>query len=639
MLRRHPTITRPAARLAVTALTATVLASCVGAEARREATDALRHAEDLYDKSPNLADIIQARISDRADFGAHAVRNRHGQPFPASWESPGITFNPGVDPISTPMTLQQFVDRLRLQLRIPVILDLAPPQAMGASNGAMGGDTQFGGASLSAPNAVGASPGTAPATAPTSVARLDASSSDPVRRLIDDANQTSQGGASAGGSTPAQFLPFGSSVSAAAGPDPSTCKVGFPSRVMPLSQRLLFVDSTCGVRSHYDGTRIVIRRYVEELMTLAAFSGKDNYKAGVGGSSSGGANGNGANGNSGMGGMGGMGGTGSSGGSSSSGTMSASTTWDTDVFAEVTAGIRARVPRDAIVMPSPSANGITVVAPPDALDRARDYVANFNQTSSRQLNLRIEVLETSISNSDSFGTDVTVAIKDRWSKLNFSGKGVASNAGAGAGCITAGVPTTGFFDAVKDIAGTSITACALAREGIAKVLDSRSFIVPNNGVFPLDEAMLYDYVSGATPGQPTSAGTIVSGGIQTSTTFSGTKLIIQPVLLPDGVVRIRYQATIQGKPPLTSAGTGAEFVKLRDGQPTRTYKQEVSVQNGSSVVVYAEKAKEASTDDAGFGSPQIPLFGGRNTGNTSNRAFVILITPTERDALGRAPTR
>ncbi|MCW2240353.1 hypothetical protein [Azospirillum canadense] len=624
---------RPAAttvaHLAAASLTVSVLASCVGADARREATDALRHAQTLYDQGPNVAEVIQAKITDRPNFGTRAERDRHGHPFPPAWESPGVSFNPGTDPITVPLTLTQIVDRLRLQLRIPVILDLAPPQALSAPSGALGGDTAMPGAASSTPGPDGASSG----TAPSSVARLDPASADPVRRLVDAANQPSQGGASAAGLTPAQFLPPGL-AGPAAGPDPSTCRVTFPERVMPLSRRLLFIDSTCGVRATYDGQRIVIRRYVEELLPLAAFSGKDDFKSDVGGANSGGGNGG-----NGAGGYGNGGLNGSSGGSTSAGSQSANSTWAADVYAEVTNGIRARVPRDALVQASPSANGITVVAPPDALDRARAYVDNFNRTASRQINLRIEVLETNLSNSDSFGTDVTLAIKDRWSKLTFAGKGVASNAGSDAGCVTAGVPTTGFFNAVKDIAGTSFTACALAREGVAKVLDSRSFIVPNGGTFTLDESLLNDYVSGGSAGQTTSAGTVVAGSVQTSTTFSGTKLLIQPVLLPDGVVRMRYQPIIQGKPTFVSAGGSADFVQLRRDQSVVTYKQEVSVQNGSTIVAYAAKGDDASTDDAGFGSPRLPLFGGRITGNTSSRAFVIMITPTERDTLGRAPTR
>lgn len=634
----------PAVAFTTVSLAALLLASCVGAEARRDTRDAYQHASNLADTDGNIAKVIQAKISDRADFGTRAERDRHGVPFPPQWESPGVTLarNPGrVGGVS--MSLTAFVAELRRALQVPVTLDLAPPQAMfGNQNGL----AQIEGTRpvLAAVPGQGAPQEAFPRLS-SSVAALDPTSNDPVQRLIDQANrQQQQGGPQslAGGSFPIT----GPSPSAGlAGFDPNSCVINFPEGTMPLSRRLLFVDSSCGVRSTYDGQKIVIRRYVEEFMPVAAFSGSQTFQSlnGTSSTTTGGSNGGMSNGNGGAanGGGGNNGANGANGnGGAANSSLTGSAEWKNNVFDEVVQGVKARVPRDALVMASDTQNGVTVVAPPEALDRARLYVEDFNRTKSRLVSLKFEVLETTLTDGLNFGTDVTLAIKDRWSKLNFSGSGVPSGlSDSTAGCISAGVPTSGFANAVKDIAGTSVTACMLATEGHAKIVFSRTFLVGNGDTFAFDESTLNDYVCGGSAASSTNAGTVVNGAIQTCTTFAGTKALVKPVILADGLIRLRVQPDLQGAPQFTSAGGAADFVNLRRNQAVRRFTpQDLSVQNGGTVVAYAARADNVTADDAGFGSARLPLFGGHNSSSKTQSVFVILLTPTERDALGRAPT-
>lgn len=632
MLRRH----HPAVAITTASLAGLLLASCVGAEARRDTRDAYQHASNLADTEGNIAKVIQAKIIDRADFGARAERDRHGQPFPPQWENPGVTLTRSQGRMGATLSLTAFVNEMRKALQVPVMLDLAPPQAM------YGGQTSARGEDIRPILTSSPGPGAPPEggnRVTSSVAYLDPTSTDPVQRLIDQANrQQTQGGSP---QAPTGPIPPTNSLSAG-GFDPNSCVISFPDSTMPLSKRLLYVDNTCGVRSTYDGQKIVIRRYVEEFMPVAAFSGSQSFQSLNGSSttSNGAANGGLSNGYGGSAnngnGMNGSNGAGMNG----SGSLAGTAEWKNNVFEEVEKGVRMRVPRDAIVMASDTQNGVTVVAPPEALDRARNYVEDFNRTKSRLISLKFEILETTLTDGMNFGTDVTLAIKDRWSKLNFSGSGVPSGlSDSTAGCISAGVPTSGYASAVKDIAGTSFTACMLATEGHAKIVFSRTFVVGNGDTFAFDESTLNDYVCGGSAASSTTAGTVVNGAIETCTTFAGTKALVKPVLMSDGVIRLRVQPDIQGAPQFTSAGGAADFVNLRRNQAVRRFTpQDLTVQNGGTVVAYAARADNVTTDDAGFGTARLPIFGGHNSSAKTQSVFVILLTPTERDALGRAPT-
>ena len=590
-------------------LTALLLATGVGCSANdadHNAIVAQNRGDQLVDRARdgnNIARVINEKVMDAPYFGTMVTRNQHGQPFPAAWESPGVLFR--TVSASDTMNLTEFASELSAELGIAVSLDLSPPQS---------GIATMSDSSSSSSAGSGAAPSAAVS------AMIAAANPGGVTSSVPLVPGTTMATAA-----PVQ-LPFadtgaGSLRTFVSAPD--NCRIAFPAAVMPLSRRLTFVDATCGVRSTFDGSRISIRRYVEEMFTLASFSSKTTEKIGLGGTSSGGSSSTSTSSSS----------SSSSGPANTPGTQSLNEEWSLDTYTEVVNGIKARVPTDAVVTANPSAHGVTVVAPPDALERVRKYVDNFNGSVSRQISLLVETVEASLDDADNYGVDLTLALKQAWMG-SFTGlpSGMAAATSATLG-VTVPANSKHFL---RNLAGSSDVVHALTTAGKARLLSAKSFVVHNGSTFALDESTLDDYVSGITSSTTSSNGSTMPGAVQTSTVFSGTKLMIEPLVLPDGLIRLRYQPIIQGKPTFISAGTADALVQLRRDQAVRTFIQEASVQNGGTVIAYAARNKNDTSDNAGVGNANFPLLGGHLNGSLSKNVFVILITPVQLDPLARA---
>lgn len=382
----------------------------------------------------------------------------------------------------------------------------------------------------------------------------------------------------------------------------------------PLSGLLDAVASHYGVNWRFDGKGINISRFETRTFVVEAMPGTANVTDGLQAENTGG---------------GGGGASGSSGGGSSTSSLDQKSELKStfDYWAELQESITTILGGVGALKTSPSGGTVTVITTPEIMRTVAQYMEEENRRNTRQVAITVELFTVSLSDSENFTTNLSVAFQD----LDIGGFNLTG-------------PNLG---AVSSETGSELSAAVLSptskwsgSEGLVRALStlgnvSRVARIPvttlNNR--PASRRIGRDkaYLASVSVSQSGDSN-FQQASLTPGVVREGFSLQVTPRILGDGRILIQYSLSVVEllQDPIEQIDVGDNSLQLPETS-SRVFVQQAMLNNGDSLVLSGFDEDRQQSNNSGFGNPYNWLMGGQATGNKTREMFFLTMTPREID--------
>lgn len=367
--------------------------------------------------------------------------------------------------------------------------------------------------------------------------------------------------------------------------------------------------------TYRDGA-VLIERFQTETFELSVFGGQTQYSMVLGGSS-----------------------TGTSGGSSGAQGQTAATL-DVSESGKLEALLGLKAAVDALVSPAGGSvvvNEVSgrfiVTAPRDVMARVRELVHTEDQAMQRQAQIQFDVYSVITTDTDERGIDWTLVYQN-----------LAATWGAAVSSPTTLTGTLTGSTGIKILtpSGTGPTSDTAARWGgssavlslLNQVGESASHrpvsLIALNRQWARKTALKTDgYVSETTPASSSySSGGGGSPGLKTASVTTGDKILVQPAILDNGTILLKFGISLTELLGLfdVTAGAGATLQKVQTPVTSGTDDQGTVRLRPGEVMVVSGLARRLSTNDRRTLTENAPIgLGGSRKGTVKREEFLVVI--------------
>lgn len=280
--------------------------------------------------------------------------------------------------------------------------------------------------------------------------------------------------------------------------------------------------------SYRDGV-VLIERYVTESFELAAFGGSQNYKMSLTGAA--------AAGNGGA-------------------TMDVTEDGSIEFLNAIKAAVDQLVkPTNGSTVMNLATGRITVTATKDAMSRVRDMVRIEGASLTRQAQIQFDVYSVTSNRSDEQGVDWSVIfsrLSEAWGATLTAPTSLASSAAGSLGVkVLTGV--TGNTSSIE-FGGSGAVLKLLNEHGSNAKVRPITMIALNRQWARKTNLANNTYVSETTTSS-TSSGT--TGGQKTAVVTTGDKVLVQPAILDDGKIMLKFGLSLTELLSLLSVTSGS----------------------------------------------------------------------------------
>lgn len=399
----------------------------------------------------------------------------------------------------------------------------------------------------------------------------------------DDASSSAAGAAAQPGGAPPGAQP-------SSGTSPSQ---GFVvSYEGPLSGLLSLTCSYFNVNWRYDGTSIVISRYISRSFAMDALPGAISVEAPSGASGE---------------------------GAASSATVTPLATASIDIWDDIQRTLSNIIGTSGTVDISQSSGTVLVTTTTDRMERVSRYLSEENKRLSRQVAISIELYSVEVADESAYGLDLTAALS------SINGMPSLALSGVTSGLTDPASVTINLVDP-NELSGTNGVVQALSTLGKTTRVAQIPITTLNNR--PANQRVAVDtaYVSSISS---TSSGVDnVSTEAETSTITSGLAVSVLPRIMSDGRILLQYALAQGDLLNLESFPIGDNTVQLPEMQGV-SFSQQVMMKSGGTLVLAGFDQSEVYNKGRGVGRPMTWLFGGSTSNNNTRKIMVIAITPRE----------
>ena len=355
------------------------------------------------------------------------------------------------------------------------------------------------------------------------------------------------------------------------------------------------LDLICGyfnVNWVYQGGAIVISRYQTRTFVVDALPGSFSVEP--------------------------PGSTGASGGASSSATATPLASATIDIWQDISSTLDSLIGSDGSVTISQSSGTIVISTTPEKMERVSAYIAEENQRLSAQVAITLELFTVTMDDSQSYGLDLTAALKsiEGLPTINLTGPGGAV---AGGGSLTVNLVEP------SELTGSKGIAQALSKIGHATRVAQIPMTTLNNRPAYQRVAKDQAYVSETST---TTTNTSTTAEISTDTVSTGISVSMLPRIMSDGRILLQYalaQGELLNLPKFTS---GTTTVQLPETQGL-SFSQQVMMKSGSTLILAGYDQSQANSNKAGMLNPSMWPLGGTQDSTKSRQMVVIAITPRQ----------
>ena len=373
------------------------------------------------------------------------------------------------------------------------------------------------------------------------------------------------------------------------------------------------VTSRLGVSWAYRDGAVVIERFVTESFELSAFGGTQDYKMALTG--------------------------GNSGSSSNAGTTgSASSTLDLAEGGKMAAleslkqsieGVIGRTGGSVIV--NEGTGRFFVTATKEVMGRVRDIIKAEDAALQRQAHIQFDIYSVISDDNDEKGVDWSVVyggLTNSWgatikSPTTLTG---SSTAAMGISIITGGSgATSGRFGGSKALLNL------LNQVGTSAMYRPVSMIAMNRQWARKTNLKVDGYVSETTPATASSAGS-GAPGLKTSSITTGDKFMVQPAILDNGSIMLKFGVSLTELLSLfdVTAGSGTTLQKVQTPVTSGTDDQgTIRLLPGEAMVVTGLSRRLSSQDRRTLGDGTPVALGGSRKDRFKREEFLIVVRASQ----------
>jgi type IVB pilus formation R64 PilN family outer membrane protein len=357
---------------------------------------------------------------------------------------------------------------------------------------------------------------------------------------------------------------------------------------------------------------VVIERLVTETFEITAFGGTQEYRVQI---------------------SGGNDGKGTFGGSSS--------VLDVQEQGKLTALESLKRALDQLVTPSGGSVSLnegsgrfTVMAPRDTMARVRELVRSEDASLRRQAHIQFDVYSVVGKDEDQYGVDWSPFVGELMKSWGAKIKSPASLVGTGAASLTYAIAETVADSAdpalkskVSRYGGSSALLQALHQVGDTAQYRPISMVAMNRQWARKTNLKVTGYVAETTPATSTGAGS-GSPGLKTSSVTTGDKFLVQPAIMDDGTIYLKFGVSLTDLLGLfnVNAGSGSSLQTVQTPETSGTDDQgTIRLSPGESMVITGLSRRVAQTDRSGLTQEAPIALGGSIRRNYKREDFLIVV--------------
>ncbi|VTU46187.1 Bundle-forming pilus B (plasmid) [Variovorax sp. SRS16] len=352
--------------------------------------------------------------------------------------------------------------------------------------------------------------------------------------------------------------------------------------------------------SYRDGV-VVIERFISESFELAAFVGTQDYKMSLGATNTGQSGGSGAAGNTG----------------------STTTNLDVTESGKIAALESLRKSIEGMVVPtggsvvlSEGSGRFTVTATKDVMGRVRDVLRHEEAAMMRQAQIQIDVYSVTTNDNDERGVDWSVVYQNLARTWGAAVKSPATLSGSLGGSVG--------YSILQPASGSAGSSATQARFGdssavltlLNQISDTAQYrpvsMIALNRQWARKTNLKTDgYLSETTPATASSVGS-GAPGLKTSSIVTGDKFLVQPAILDNGVILLKFGVSLTELLSLfdVSAGEGATFQKVQTPVTSGTDDQTTVRLNPGEAMVLTGLSRRVSVGDTRTLANGVPVAAG-----------------------------
>ncbi len=302
-------------------------------------------------------------------------------------------------------------------------------------------------------------------------------------------------------------------------------------------------------------------------------------------------------------------------------------TAELELWSNLENSIKSMIGKDAQLSMDATNGIVSLTATPNDIRRVARFINEQNARLSRQVAISIKVLQITVSDSDSFGLNLSTLFSDGKSSV-----ALASS--------TSGLSS----DVVENLTMTIMpgnwninsSLQALSTQTTTNMITSGTVTTLNNKSAPIQVVTKQNYISEITK---TNSGDSDTYDLSTETEEieTGFTMNILPRILEHGRLLVKFDLTLSDllaleKVDLMSSGSSdgdtesGEYIQNPIIE-SRGFTQEVAMKSGESLVLTGYERVENTAEKRGVGSATNSLIGGSASASKERSILVIILTP------------
>lgn len=261
-------------------------------------------------------------------------------------------------------------------------------------------------------------------------------------------------------------------------------------------------------------------------------------------------------------------------------------------------------------------NGVvTITDIPVVHERIQKTIDELNALMTQQVFLNVDIYSLTQTASDNVGVDWNLVWGGSQANFGFTSAG---NTAGGSSLFSTGVLTGPF-------AGTNVILNALSRLGRVSLLDQYSVTTLNGQPAPIAANRRIGYLAEVevTPG---ADGEPPTASLKPGEISAGINMNVIPKVEPNGQIILEYVMNMNDVLEIRSFSSNGSTIELPTSD-LKTISNRAVLRNGQTLVLSGFKKQRTNLNQAGVGSPNNLLLGGRNNSSIENQYLIITVTP------------
>lgn len=360
-----------------------------------------------------------------------------------------------------------------------------------------------------------------------------------------------------------------------------------------LSGLLNLASSYYNVSWRFDGTSIIISRYVTRTFVMDALPGTITIEAPQA--------------------------TADGGPAAGAATATPLSSASIDIWQDLRNTVESIVGNVGTVDISQSSGTIVVSTSADRMERISTFLSEENKRLGRQVAISIELFSVEVNDAEAYGFDLNAALS------SINGLPTVALSGPTAGLTSPATVSVTLVDPPA-LVGTDGLLQALSTLGKTTRVAQVPITTLNNR--PANQRISSDRAYVSSVSSTTSGVDNVSTEAETSTVTTGLAVSVLPRIMSDGRILLQYALAQGDLLQIRSFPIGANTVQLPETQGI-SFSQQVMMKNGATLILAGFDQSEVSNTARGLGRPLSWILGGSTQSNNTRKLVVIAITPRE----------